>query len=189
MILTALAVLAAALPLQAQEQDADAAQAAMLAAAAPGPVHAFLAAKAGNWNVTVTMWTQPGAEPGVSTVTSKTEMVLGGRQMKEEFTGEFFGMPFSGIGYTGYNNSTGMVTAIWMDNMSTGTMVMTGKYGQAGDPLETSGQMFDPVSGKDMTMRSVTTWKSNDEFTTVYYVVMEGMGEFKSMEMVYKRLL
>ena len=189
LILIAMAILAAVPSLQAQDQDAGAAQAAMLAAATPGPVHAFLAEKAGAWNVTVTMWTQPGAEPGVSTVTSKIEMVLGGRYMREDFSGEFFGMPFTGIGFTGYNNSTGMVTATWMDNMSTGTMVMTGKYGRAGDPLETSGKMFDPVSGKDMTMRSVTTWKSNDEFTTVYYVVMEGMGEFKSMEMVYKRLL
>ncbi|MDO9693304.1 MAG: DUF1579 domain-containing protein [Candidatus Latescibacteria bacterium] len=187
LILIAMAVLAAVPSLQAQDQDAAAAQAAMLAAATPGPIHAFLAEKTGSWDVTVTMWTQPGAEPGVSTVASKIEMVLDGRYMREDFSGEFFGMPFTGIGFTGYNNSTGLVTATWIDNMSTGTMIMTGKYDKAGDPLETSGKMFDPVSGKEMTMRSVTTWKSNDEFHIDYYVVMEGMGEYKSMSMAYKR--
>lgn len=186
--LTVLAALAAALPLQAQDQDAAAAQAAMTAAATPGPVHAFLADKAGEWTVTTRMWLQLGAEPVVSTMTSKSEMVLGGRYLKEEFAGEVFGLPFSGIGYTGYDNTTGTVTATWIDNMSTATMVMTGKYAQAGDPMEVAGKMIDPASGGEVFMRSVSVWQNHDQGHVDYYAVVGGQGEVKTMAMDYQRV-
>jgi len=190
LMLALLAALAAASPMQAQDQnqDAAAAQAAMAAAATPGPVHAFLADKAGAWTVTTTMWPAPGAEPVVSTMTAKSEMVLGGRYLKEEFAGEVFGLPFTGIGYTGYDNTTGTITATWIDNMSTATMVMTGKYAQAGDPLEVAGRMIDPATGGEVFMRSVSTWQSHDRGHVDYYAVMGGMGEVKTMAMDYQRV-
>lgn len=79
LILAALAALAAALSMGAGAQDQDtaaAAQAAMMKAAIPGPVHAFLAEKAGSWTVMVSMWGRPDAEPMVSTVASRSEMVM-----------------------------------------------------------------------------------------------------------------
>lgn len=190
LMLALLAALAAASPLPAQDQtqDAAAAQAAMAAAATPGPVHAFLADKAGEWTVTTTMWPAPGAEPIVSTMTAKSEMVLGGRYLKEEFAGEVFGLPFTGIGYTGYDNTTGTITATWIDNMSTATMVMTGKYAQAGDPMEVAGRMIDPATGGEVFMRSVSTWQGHDRGHVDYYAVTGGMGEVKTMAMDYQRV-
>ncbi len=191
LILAALTVLAAALPLGAGAQDQDAAaaaQAAMMKAATPGPIHAFLAEKAGSWTVTVSMWDQPDAEPMVGTMAATSEMVLGGRYLKEEFAGEFFGMPFSGIGHTGYDNTTGTITSTWIDNMSTATMVMTGKYAQAGDPLETAGRMFDPATGNEVVMRSVTTWKDKDAFHVDYYGCTGGAAETRTMAMDYQRV-
>lgn len=188
--LALLAALTAASPLQAQDQtqDAAAAQAAMAAAATPGPVHAFLADKAGAWTVTTTMWPAPGAEPMVSTMTSKSEMVLGGRYLKEEFAGEVFGLPFTGIGYTGYDNTTGTITATWIDNMSTATMVMTGKYAQAGDPLEVAGSWTIHLTGGEVFMRSVSTWQGHDRGHVDYYAITGGLGEVKTMAMDYQRV-
>ena len=127
-ILIVLVLALAALPAAAQDDMAAAAQEAWLKAATPGPVHAFLAEKAGDWNVKAVMWMAPGADPVVSRSTSHAEMMLGGRFLVEHVQGENMGLPFEGMGSTGYDNATGMVTAVWMDSFGTVTVVMTGKY-------------------------------------------------------------
>ena len=126
-------------------------------AAAPGPFHAFLAKKAGKWQITGKMWMDPTAEPIVTESTGEAEMILGGRFLKDEMHGSMMGMPFDGLGITGYDNTTGVVTSIWMDTMGTMIMVMTGKWEKPGAPLETTGRYLDPMTGVEMDVRTLTT--------------------------------
>jgi len=121
--------------------DEAAAMEAWQKAATPGEVHAFLAKKSGKWKITGKMWMAPGTDPVVSESTAVAEMILGGRFLKEEMKGTSMGMPFEGLGITGYDNTTGIVTSVWYDNMGTVTSMFTGKYETPGEPLELTGHI------------------------------------------------
>jgi len=186
-----LSALALAPSVFAQEQGAHDQNAALEAwnkAAQPGEFHEFLGKKAGKWKIAGKMWMQPGAEPIPSESVGEAEMILGGRYLKEEMTGTSMGMPFEGMGITGFDNTSGVVTSIWYDNMGTTTSILTGKYAKPGDPLELSGTMVDPASGLEMQVRTLTTFVSADEHRFKYFAAMGSMGEAKLMELIYTRL-
>ena len=167
--------------------ETDAATQAWLEAGTPGPVHAFLAGQVGSWRVETRSWLEPGAPPLKSSATAQTVMILDGRYLKEDFQGDMMGMPFTGMGLTGYDNTNGEVTSIWIDSLSTGTAVLTGTYETPGEPMELTGAMVDPVTGKEVVMRTVSTFISEDEHRFEMYTTMPGLPEMKSMEMVYTR--
>ena len=124
----ALAVmLASAAPAPAQEaskQQMDAEMAAYLKMAEPGAEHAMLAKFAGSWETTIRIWMAPNTPATESKGTAEIVAILGGRQLREEFSGEMMGMPFSGFGLTGYDKATKKYVSTWSDNMSTGIMKM-----------------------------------------------------------------
>ncbi len=178
-----------ALPGLAQpEMDEAAMQEAWMKAATPGPFHAFLAAKAGNWKISGKVWMAPGQEPMDSESTASAEMILGGRYLMEKMQGSMMGMPFEGLSITGYDNSTGLVTSIWMDTMGTMIMTMTGTWDKPGAPMATSGTYLDPMSGQEMMVRTVTTFVSADESLFEYYTTAPGTPESKTMELRYQRV-
>ena len=114
----------------------------------PGEQHARLAEHfEGTWDTKMSLWMAPGAEPMVSTGTSTNTMILGGRQLKMEFSGTFMDMPFMGIGFTGYDNVRGVYTGSWTDNMTTGTMISTGSYDPATATYTFKSEMPDPMHG------------------------------------------
>ncbi len=167
--------------------DQEAMMAAWMAAGTPGEVHACFAEKEGSWQVHSTMWTDPEAPPTESEATCDAKMVLGGRYLQEQFVGTAMGMPFDGLGMLGYDNTTGVVTALWWDSMSTMTGVLTGVYEKIGDPLELTGSMVDAYTKDEIRIRAVTTYVGKDEHRFEYYITMPGLPEMKNMEMVYTR--
>ena len=75
--------------------EVQAMMAAWEKAMTPGEQHARLAEHfEGTWDTKMSLWMEPGAEPMVSTGTSTNTMILGGRQLKMEFSGTFMDMPF-----------------------------------------------------------------------------------------------
>ena len=188
--LISLAALAAAVVVPAAAEtpmDEDAAMAAMMEAATPGEFHAFLAKKAGRWTIEGRMWMEPGAEPVGTTSIATAEMILGGRYLEEEMSGAMMGMPFEGLGITGYNNATGEVTSVWYDTMGTGTMVLTGTWESPGAPLETTGTYFDPVTRTEQKVRTVSTHVDDDHARFEYFTTLPGGTEHKVMELMYSR--
>jgi len=174
----------------AAQEDASDQQAGMeawMAAATPGPFHEFLAQKEGSWNIAGKMWMAPDAPPMDSQSTGQAEMILGGRYLQETMEGENMGMPFEGMGVTGYDNSTGMVTSVWYDNMGTATTVLMGPYEEPGTPMELFGDMLDPVTGQQMTVRTLSTFISHDESLFEYFATPPGGDEVKVMELRYTR--
>lgn len=59
--------------------------------ATPGPEHALLTRLAGTWDATMKSWMDPAQPPMVSTGSSEQQMVLGGRFLRQEYTGEMMG--------------------------------------------------------------------------------------------------
>ena len=131
--------------------EVQAMMAAWEKAMTPGEQHTRLAEHfEGTWDTRMSLWMEPGAEPMVSTGTSTNTMILGGRQLKMEYSGIFMDMPFMGIGFTGYDNVRGVYTGSWTDNMTTGTMVSTGTYDAATATYEFKSEMPDPMHGGAM---------------------------------------
>src|SRR3546814_445271 len=129
----------------------DAEQQAMMAAwqkaATPGPQHAQLAEHfAGTWDTKQTMWMDPSAPPMVETGKSVDTAVLGGRQIRTQFSSRFMGQPFNGIGFMGYDNVRGKYVASWVDDMSTGLMTTEGDYDPATKTYTFVAEMADPMN-------------------------------------------
>ena len=159
---------------------------AWMKASTPGDAHKLLDGMVGTWNVTVKSWMQPGAPPMESTGTAVNSWVLGGRWMEEKFTGSFMGMPFQGIGYTGYDNIKKQYIGTWMDNMSTAVMTSTGKGG-SGNTWEFASSMDDPMTGKTMPVAEKVTFTDADHHTMEMWSPGPDGKMFKMMEIAYSR--
>jgi hypothetical protein len=159
---------------------------AMMKAATPGPQHKMLDGMAGTWTTKATMWMMPGADPVTGDGMTENKWVMGGRYMEQRFTGSMMGMPFEGIGYTGYDNVKKQYFGTWMDNMGTGIMMSTGKVNTDGT-MTFTGTYPDPMTGKEQTMEEKIRVIDADH--TVFE--MWGPGPdgkmFKTMEIAYSR--
>jgi hypothetical protein len=167
--------------------EEKAAMEAMMKAATPGDAHKNLARMVGRWDATVKMYAQPGAPAQVSTGTSVNKLVLGGRWVQESFDGNFMGMPFSGIGYTGYDNLKKQYVGTWMDTMSTSMMQSAGTGDASGKSYEFSATMDDPVTGKSVMTKSTMTVTDEDHHTMEMWMPAPDGKMFKMMEINYTR--
>lgn len=152
----------------------------------PSDVHKSMAKSAGDWKFTSKMWMDPAQEPMSSEGTAKFEMIYGERYLQCKVKGTMMGMPFEGTATTGYNNATKKYFNTWIDNMGTGIMFTEGTMDASGKIVLT-GSMFDPMTGKNCTMKE--TWKmdSENKMTMEMYSTLEGGTEKKDMEIVYTR--
>jgi hypothetical protein len=161
--------------------------AAMVKAGTPGPEHARIMALAGTWSGKVTFQMAPDQPPQTSSGTMVNTAVLGGRQLRQEWKGDFMGTPFEGIGYWGYDNVKKQYVSYWTDSMSTGVMFSTGSYDDKTHTYTLSGTCADPLTGQDMLNREVITIKS----PTSHVMEMYGPGpdgkEVKMMTIEYTK--
>jgi hypothetical protein len=190
--LSACAILLSSIVALAQEQkqmsaEEKAAMDAMMKAASPGEAHKKLAGMVGTWDATVKMYNAPGAPAQVSTGTSENKLVLGGRWVQETFNGTFMGMPFSGIGYTGYDNIKKQYVGTWMDTMSTSMMQSAGTGDASGKSFTFSSTMDDPVTGKPVTTKSTMTVTDENHHTMEMWMPAPDGKMFKMMEINYTR--
>jgi hypothetical protein len=173
------------------EKPMSAEQKAMMDAwmkfATPGDAHKSLQGMVGTWDAEVTSWMEPGQPPTKSKGVSENRMVLGGRWVESKFTGDMMGMPFEGIGYTGYDNFKKKYMGTWMDNMSTAVMVSEGTFDNAGKVMTSTSTMDDFMTGKATTFRMITTMVDADQHLFEMYGPDPTGKEVKQMEIRYKR--
>ena len=190
-MVAALCLAAATAALAQQEQqmspEQQKAMEAWIKYATPGPSHKLLEPFVGSWNVKTTWWEAPGAPPTVTTGTSENVWVLGGRFVHQTVAAEMMGQPFSGIGYTGYDNFQGKFVGTWMDSMGTMVMMSTGTADASGKVLTFTAEMDDVVSGKRMTVREVIRVIDSSKHVFEMYGPDKSGKEFKTMEIVYTR--
>jgi len=171
---------------QAPATDEKAMMEAWAKVATPGEAHKWLEPVVGTWDAKITIWMAPGAPPQESTGTSENKWVLGGRFVEQRYEGNFMGQPFSGVGYTGYDNYKKKYIGTWMDTM--GTMMMISQGDAAGKTLTMTSTMDDIMTGKTATVKSEIKIVAPDHH------VMEMWGPdpktgapFKTMEIHYTR--
>lgn len=185
-----------AVPVLAQEggQEEMAGDAEMAAAMAayekamtPGPQHEMLAKGAGTWKMTLRMWEDPAGEPTMAEGTAESSMELGGRVLVEEVHSNMMGMPFEGIGRTGYDNVTGKWWSTWTDTMSTGLMLMTGSFDEASGTFEYKGEMADPITGEMKPVTMTIRHEGEDRMTADMHQPGPDGSMMRVMEIVYER--
>lgn len=169
-----------------QPSEADY-MAAMEKAGKPGTEHARIMQFAGNWNAKCTVVMDPNAPPHVSQGTMVNTPVLGGRQLRQDFKGDFMGEAFEGIGYWGYDNIKKQYTSLWTDSMSTMVMVQTGSFDEKAQTYSFSGTCPDPLTGKDQTHRSVIKVAGPYKHTLEMYAPGMDGKEAKMMTIEYTR--
>ena len=156
---------------------------AYMEASTPGKMHKLLAEGAGEWQAKTTFWMAPGADPVTSEGMSKGTMIMGGRFMKLEYTGEMPGMPekFTGLGLYGYDNVAKKFASTWIDSTGTGMMNGTGDLSEDGKVLTWKCTFNDPMAKKAITMREVETILSPDTRKLEMYGPDKTGKEYKMM--------
>ncbi len=182
--LAAMAVTGAAL---AQDMTPEQQQ-AMMQAMTPGEHHKHIAQFAGNYEYTSKMWMAPGTEAMESKGTSVAEMVMGGRYLQDTLEGDVKGMPFTGMGWTAYNNITSEYSIVWIDNFSTGIMSATGSCSADGNVLTFEGRTSYPGVPEPIPFKQVVTLIDGDHHKMEWYMPSEQGEMFKTMELYYTRV-
>ncbi|MBI4774169.1 MAG: DUF1579 domain-containing protein [Deltaproteobacteria bacterium] len=152
----------------------------------PGAPHKLLASMAGSWTTRSKMCMDPDKPPMESTGSSEQKMILGGRYLQQEFTGDMMGSPFTGLGFAAYDNHTKKYVSTWMDSMSTGIFFFEGTAGADGKTITQESDYDDPVKGP-MKYRSVTRIVNANTFEFQMYGIDKTGKEEKMMEISYIR--
>src|SRR5437870_1536376 len=145
--------------------------------AIPGEPHKQLASLAGSWNTKTKEWMEPNKPPMESTGVCEEKVLLDGRFLQQECTGEMMGQSFTSLGVTGYDNYTKKYVSTWMSSMGTGLFVMEGTGSADGKTVMLRGGHEDPIQGH---MKHRALWKFVDANTQVFE--MYGAGK-ESKEM------
>ena len=154
--------------------------------ATPGAPHRLLASMAGSWNTRMKSWMEPDKPPMETSGTSEQRMILDGRFLQQEFSGEMMGSPFTGIGVVGYDNHTRKYVSTWMDSMGTGIYFFEGTAGADEKTITQICRYDDPVQGP-MEWRSVTKIVDDDTLAVEMYGTGKSGKEEKMMEGSYTR--
>jgi hypothetical protein len=116
--------------------------------ATPGDAHQKLQPLVGSWTYTGKMWMDPAKPATDMKGTAERKWILGNRFVEEHFTGEFLGMPFHGIGTTGYDNTKKQYVSTWIDNASTSVMLSTGTADASGKVYTFTHEDLDPTTNQ-----------------------------------------
>ncbi len=160
----------------------------MAKAATPGTQHALLTRMAGDWTGTVKLQMDPSQPAQESQSTASITVLMDGRYIQEMISGEWGGMPYRGMGLYGFDNVSGKYVASLIDNMGTGFMTCVGTADASGKVIRWDATMNDPVTGKVVTSRMVTTVIDDDHHTVEMFGVPPGAKkEMKIMTIDYVR--
>ena len=151
------------------------------------PEHDLLKRDVGTWDAVVKIY-PPGAEPMESKATEKNELMDGGLWLIGHFEGEIAGMPFKGIGTTGYDPIEKKYVGTWVDTMTPHLTVMKADYDPDTKTMTASAQGRDPESGEIISYKHITKYVDDDTRTfEIHMPGKDGGEEWKMMDIQYKR--
>lgn len=143
---------------------------------APDEHHEEMGVFVGAWDTKMEALS-PGMEAFNSTGSATFEPVMGGRFIKQSYSGSMMGQPMSGVGLSGYNKASKQYEGVWYDSMSTALYMVKGEKTDTGWVYE--GEEVDPMSGEKFGYRHVITMDGKDTWAfTMQYPpeVAAGMG-------------
>lgn len=152
--LICLCLLMIAVPVSAKDKKSEKQMApqAMMEAykklATPGEPHKQLASLAGSWTTKTKEWMEPDKPPMQSPGSVEMKILLDGRFLQQEFTGELMGQRYSGVGIIAYDNLRQRYVSTWIDTMGTGIFMMEGMASADGKTITLGGSMMNQVEAR-----------------------------------------
>ncbi len=152
----------------------------------PGDPHKRLASMVGSWTTKTKGWMEPDKPPMEGQGTCEQKMLLDGRYLQQEYTGDMMGEPFTGINLIGYDNHTKKYVSTWIDSMSTGIYYFEGTASPDGKTITQESRYDDPVRGPT-TWQSITRIVDDNTLEYEMYLTSKGGKKEKMMEMTVIR--
>jgi hypothetical protein len=171
---------------KAAEPAKDPMMEAMAKYATPGPQHKMLKSMVGSWTVSGKFW-MPGGKPPVESTSNCEMKAIGDIWVTEDVSGDFMGHPFTGHGVMGYDLAKQKYVSTWVDNMGSYIMNSEGTADASGKVITSTGNDFDPMTGKTGTVKEVMTIDSDTKHTMAMYKAGPDGKEMKMMELVYTK--
>jgi hypothetical protein len=154
----------------------------------PGPQHKLLEPLIGSWDCVSRMWMDPGAPPTESKATAEKKWILGGRFIQEDASGIMGGMPFQGMGITGYDLIEQKYNNVWLDVMATSMMITSGQMDATGKVLTMTGSYKDPMADmQEKKLKTILRIVSNDQHIYEMYDIQPNGKEVKIFDLTYTR--
>lgn len=166
--------------------DQEAMMAAWQKSMTPAEGHRRLEPMIGSFKARNTFTMAPGAPPDVSEAVSEHRWVLGGRFVEQVYTGTSMGMPFEGIGYTGYDNVQRKYVGMWMDNFGTGMMTSEGVGRPRDNAMDFLAESRDPV-GRPIRFECKVRVQDHDHHTYEMWTKAPNGKRFLMMKIEYTR--
>jgi hypothetical protein len=171
-------------------KSAAASEAAMMAqwqeAMTPSAGHARLMPMVGTWKATTTFRMAPGEPEQVHGGTSIHRLVLGGRYVEQSYKGMSMGMPFEGIGFTGYDNVKKRYVGTWMDTFGTGVMHSVGVGRPTDDRIDFVCEAIEP-SGKTKVFDAIIRIKNHEHHSYEMWTKGPNGKSYRVMLVEYER--
>lgn len=146
---------------------------------------------AGDWYYTAAIWAVPGAEPRWTTGTVTNKMVLENRFLSSAVGGflDLGGQQvlLTGQGFLGYDNAKKSFTSFWIDTMTTGMMIGSGRYDKKDNAIKETGQFTNPLTGREEKFRSELQFTDAENYKRTIFVVGKSGKESKLMEFDYSK--
>ena len=152
----------------------------------PSKGHARLEPIVGSFATKTTFVMAPGQPPQTSEGSSEHRWVLGGRYVEQVYRGSSMGMPFEGIGFTGYDNVQKRYVGTWMDSFGTGIMDSVGVGKPSAKGMDFDSSCIDP-SGKKVRFACKVRIKDANRHTYEMWTKGPGGKLFRMMLVEYTR--
>jgi hypothetical protein len=156
------------------------------AAATPSAGHARLMPMVGTWKATTTFTMSPDQPPQVHGGTSVHRLVLGGRYLEQIYKGTAMGMPFEGIGYTGYDNVQKRYVGIWLDTFGTGLMTSAGKGNPTDERIDCVAEAIEP-SGQKRVFETIVRIRNHGAHSYEMWTNGPNGKKYRTMIVEYER--
>ncbi|MDX2147887.1 MAG: DUF1579 domain-containing protein [Planctomycetota bacterium] len=171
------------------KQDQQAMMEAWVKAMTPGAQHEKFKEMEGDWECTMRVWMEgPQGKPTEEKGSANYKVILGGRYLQQTFSGSMMGMPFEGVGLTGFDNIRKQFVGTWADSMSTTIMRTVGGISPDGKTMTMFGEMDEPMTGEmGKVVKYVSREISKDKHVFEAHEVMYG-EPFKVFEIEYTRI-
>jgi catechol 2,3-dioxygenase-like lactoylglutathione lyase family enzyme len=153
---------------------------------APGEEHRRLAALEGVFDVSLRIPTGPDKHvEGRSSC--KAAWVMDGRFLRLEYASTFAGKPLSVVRYLGFDRHQQKYVELQLESTHTDVMHCEGDLAPDGKSIICQGTHRDAATGKEMQVRTVTTFVDKDAFTLAVGYTDPASKETRTITMTHKR--
>jgi uncharacterized protein YndB with AHSA1/START domain len=152
----------------------------------PGEEHKVLELFAGIWDVTLTIPIGPNKfMNGKSRCEAK--WVMDGRFLRQEYSSTFQGKPLTVVRYLGFDRHKGMFVEIHFESTHTDVMHSEGVIAEDCKTITCVGRHVDIAAAKEVTVRTVTTFRDKNTFTLQMIYTDNDGKESKTVTLTHKR--